>query len=347
MINSEIHAINAKIRALKSHMYEDENLNRLLTAKNVEEVAVNIFPEIIISDVGINIHTEFEIKLYNKAIKTFKKITKYSNNLKPFLVNLLSRFEISNLKKIVKGIIYPRFKSDTRFLDISPFSSFNPKEAIKCKSLNELSDFLSNTPYKNFITTELTTDKSNTAFLIENKLDIKYYKDLFNKSRMFFGKSKKAFIEFLSKQVSYINLSWILRLKYYYDLEIEDIKNYIILHPYFKFNTRNFEDMFEATYQDEILSSIPHTMQKQIENVYFENYNKEIDYENATFLEIDICIKKILKNLYISYMYRHYLTAVPIIAFIELKMIELSNLNSIIEGFRFNLKREEIKSMLI
>ncbi len=343
---SEIHVINAKIRAIKSYMFENHRLLNLLQSKNEEEVAIHVFPDLLISSIGTNIVREFEIKIHNDAMKTFKKLVKYSNTLRPLMLTLIRRFEITNLKKIVKAIIYPRYKKDVRFLDISPYSSFHPKHAVKCKTLQELSEFLVNTRYKKIFTEE-NCKSQNAAFTLSNKLDLLDYENLFSLHSLFTGKGKTAYLQLLKTEASYKNLLWILRLKYYYEVPLEDLPNYVISHDKFKFDEKKYEDMFDARYDDEILMEIPAEYKNRIEKMYRKTYKKDINYEKITFKEIEMCIQKILKETYYLFLYNRYLTAAPILCFFNLKLIEITNLNSIVEGFRFEMNRDEIKSLLI
>ncbi len=343
---SEIHVINAKIRALKSHMYENSRLYKLLQSKSEEEVAVHVFPDLLISSVGPNIVHEFQVKLHTESMKTLKKLVKYSHSIRPLMLSLIRRFEIANLKKIVKAIIYPRYKTGLKFLDISPYSSFNPIQVVKRKTLKELSEALVNTRYEH-IFNEKNIKSKNPAFIISNKLDILDYQELFSLFRLFRGKARSAYLELIKTEADYKNLLWILRLKYYYEVPIEEVENYVISGKVYKFNLSKYEEMFESRYIDEILMAIPKKYKNKLEKMYDKTYKKEIDYENVSFKEIEMCIQKIIKQSYYEFLYNNYLTAAPVISFFGLKLIEITNLNSIVEGFRFNMNREEIKSLLI
>ena len=346
MNTTEIHAINAKLRALKSTFFDGDALNRLLSARSAEEVAIHIFPEIVISEVAVNVVTEFEIKLYNNSIQTFKKILKFSNSMRPLLLILIRRFEIANLKKIVKAVIFPRFKGEVRFLDISPYASFDPREAIRCNNLNELSDFLSSTHYKNIILPNMAEMK-NPAFVIENNLDKMYYSDLFDLCDNLPAHHSRVLEKFLKEETRFINLLWILRLKRYYDIDVKELKNWVIHHKKCPFNTTVYTSLFELKYEDEIISNIPSDLLRIIEKVYLESHGMLPDYDKITLAEIEITINKVLKKIYSRYFYQKYLSVTPILSFFGLKLIEITNLNSIVEGFRFNLNREDIRKMII
>jgi len=341
---SEVHVLNAKIRALKSKFVKEEEFSELLSAKSAEDVAQRFFPDIFQQTGENHYYNEFELRLYRDALKIFKLLVKYSDRIKPLTIALIQQYEIANLKKVVKGIIYPRYKINIKFHDITPYSSFNPRDALKCSDIGELNTFLSNTRYNDIIKKD---SGQNTAFLIENRLDIFHYNELMKISSQFLGTSGSTLLEFLRKEINLINIGWALRLKMYYNLPYKELKDYIVSFPGYQFNEKEYEGMFDAKFEDEILSAIPRGTRIKIENIYEETFNKKLDYDDATFIDIEICIKKLLKKLYTSYLYYAYITPAPIIAFFKLKKIELNNLYSIVEGLRFNISKEEILNKLI
>jgi vacuolar-type H+-ATPase subunit C/Vma6 len=186
------------------------------------------------------------------------------------------------------------------------------------------------------------------AFIIENSLDKLYFKNLFDYCKIIPKKEGAVLKGFLSEYSWWTNLLWILRLKRFFNLKFDEVKEYIIPHPDMNtFTEKNYGDMFDAKYEDEILSSMPQSAKKRIEEVYKNTFDKEIDYEDAPYLKVSVCIRKILKAVCGKYISSNPNSIGVIPAFFELKLTEINNLNTIIEGFRLNMTKEDIRLLLI
>lgn len=167
----------------------------------------------------------------------------------------------------------------------------------------------------------------------ENALNIYSYKELYDAISKRKSKKEKENLKALCDSINdFCNISRVLRLKKYYSLTPQQIKSHLL--PFGSIKNSKIDDMCNAKDSDELFDIISTTrVGKRIKNM-------EIEKEERLSLlsRYNMC----KKHLYYSSD-----PAVVLLSYMYVSEAELKNIITIIEGVRYNSKKEIIESLLI
>jgi len=171
---------------------------------------------------GINIKEfkiiEIEQALFHVLIMLLGKILHYSpEGMKQFLRDYLLKFEISNLKQIILGIItgmnYKQISSRVNFLveEYLEHTEFI-KNLMEITSLDEIQFYLRTSRYNQAVREGLLYYRNNKEiFVLESFLDKLYYDNLIAENKIYHKKEKEMINLFNSSLIEIYNLRIIER----------------------------------------------------------------------------------------------------------------------------------------
>ena len=131
----------------------------------------------------------------------------------------------------------------------------------------------------------------------------------------------------------FIHIIKIYRLKKFYDADEEEIKKALIMEN-IRMKKADLEALIKLEDPNEVLLSISQSV-----------YASYIDEDDYVYIEYQA--EKIKYNLARRYMYFSSVPAIVYTVFIFLNEIEQKNIFNIIEGIRYDIKKEDIRKMLI
>jgi len=151
---------------------------------------------------------------------------------------------------------------------------------------------------------------------LENEFYKKYFFNLYKKIKEI---NNKSFLDIIGKQIDLLNILCIYRLNKYYNVKKDEVKNYQI--PIYHKLTR------------EILKKIS-LNQETIEDIMEETIYKQINFEAEN---LDREIQNYLYRQYINYFKTQVFNLTMVIAYLELRHIQIKNIITIVEGIRYKL----------
>lgn len=157
-----------------------------------------------------------ELATYVNLARTYRSILEYcKGNLKDTLSLYLRRWDIWNLKTILRGKFYQASKEEIRE-DLVPAGAFDEEflyGLLELETMWEIVDALAETEYKEILINALgDPGTAKTLLPAENMLDKIYYEKL----RGIPSKSKanRLLLNFIKTEIDIINLKTLFRLKY-------------------------------------------------------------------------------------------------------------------------------------
>jgi V/A-type H+-transporting ATPase subunit C len=172
---------------------------------------------------------------------------------------------------------------------------------------------------------------------IENRLDKKYYYDLFQSIGNPKSKDRKLFNKFIRTDIDLKNLVTIFRLKKYgiSDPSAADL----LIEGGLKLKIRDIERMLSLSFED-FLSELEKTS-------YWEEISDCCSVKIDSLIDLETSIKKQRLKSAESFSHVYPLSIVPIMDYILSKENEVGNLRMIIRGKAVGLSDEEIKNQLV
>lgn len=284
---------------------------------------------------------------YTNLARTYNDILSYSNGkLKEMLSEYLKRWDIWNIKTILRGRLYNAKKEEI-------VENLIPAGAFKMEFLNSLIDadtvekvvdkvvgeFKDTPSYDRLIEAGNEFKKTKSLMVFEDALDRGYYINLQSKISTR-GKPNRMFLEFIKKEIDIINLKLLFELKYEglpadrineillpggIELTEKKLKHLSSLDSFKQF----VSELKDYSFYDEIKSSIA-----------------EIDATNSVS-NVILALDKYLLKFADRFSHTYPLSVLPILSYLLMKRKEVDNIRIICRGKEFELENENIKNLLV
>lgn len=276
---------------------------------------------------------EIETQLDKNLIKDIQKIEKLlSKKSKKILNNFLSKYEIRCIKsvfrKIYSGSIIEEDLNNVQLWTNAIFKRINGIEAIS--NFEDFLSILKKTPYyKVFKKYENYDVKDINIFNIENSLDIMYFSGMME---IVHKENNDVLKDMIGTQIDLQNITWIYRTKKYFSFTNEEIYKTLIKY-FYKISKKEISELIES---NDYIS---------FENILKNTIYKKLVTGNDKYLEQ--MAEKILYDKSKKYFRENMFNMNFIFAYIDMLDSENNDITNIIEGIRYNLKREDILKKLV
>lgn len=277
-----------------------------------------------------------EHSLNRNLAVTFTKLMSISEGELNFLISeYLKKYDIWNIKTILRG----------KYCGASTDEILEAVVAAGRLSYTFISELAAKPTYDDVITSLLTSEYSfilkdyNGKDLsdIENRLDQKYYQDLFEAIGDSKSKDRKLFSKFVRTDIDLKNIITLFRLKKYgiTDLAMVDL----IVEGGLRLKFKDVERMLSLSFED-FLTELEKTP-------YWEEISDCCGPKMDSLIGVETRLKKLRLKSATSFSHVYPLSIVPIIDYILSKENEVNNLRIIIRGKATGLSEEEMKNQLV
>ncbi|MEM2505301.1 MAG: V-type ATPase subunit [Candidatus Bathyarchaeia archaeon] len=348
-INLNYNFIAAKIKAMYSRLLERDIYIKLIKTRSIDEY-INILSKTVynqyIKDVReVNLQL-MEGIILKSLFDDIMVIIRYSpKNAYNFIVNFLDRFEVENMKVIIKGL----------------FLKMNPKEIVryivpvplgltlddyynifeKSRDIEGLLRLLDGIDYSNIIRKYL--DRGDSYIFIDSDLDKHVYLKLwFMKERILKHLDRKIAEGFLGLEADLLNIRTILRGKKL-GLSFDDIREFII-PIYYTISEADLIDMLRSKDIDDVFSIIKRGIYGYLLSKVFEDYRlrNSISLIDNEMMKLIARFSREIVKRYPSLSHIGWL-----LSYINLKWVEARNLRIILYGIVENIPVEVLEKVVV
>lgn len=342
--NSGSGALTTKIHAMYGGRLTQENYKELLRKQTVTEAASYIkqlrgYADVLRDVNESTIHRgQLELLLRRELFEEYKKIFHYVGRGElPFYKYLVTQMEIDEILSCVRSLNAGR-QGDYIFslpAFLTKHSSFDLYSLAKVRTMEDLKALLKDTHYGEIIGKLEAKEGSQIDIVsLETELRRYYYSKLFKQiDRAFSGKVGEQVGDSFGMYIDLHNITVIFRMKKYFNMESAKIRP-ILLPYHFRLKQDDLDAMLNAPDADTAWALASKTYygrfiaKKSYEVI--EKYAQETMYHYHKFLFINSTS-----------------TPVVVVAYFNLKSIEIDNLIGIIEGIRYGLEPSEIAKLLV
>lgn len=342
-MSNEFCALSAKLKAMHSGRLTATEYNHMLDAGTVGEICSYLKEtayEPFISD--LNEHDVHRGKLETrldrrKRDEYFKLYTFVNLEQRKMIRFFFMRDEIEALK-IVLRMCFNHEQNFFIHMDelksefFKNHSKINIGLLIQSRTIDSVAEACKNTVFYPILRRAASSGADYSAVCM--MLDRLYFKNLWNAANKYVSKNQRTqFKKYIGSQIDYLNIMWIYRCKKYFKMPNELIYTYLI-PIYYRLTKENISQMTEAADADSVEAMVKQGIYSDIfksgdDNFLIERNYKKICYENA---------KKAYKL--------NPQTITEIFAFFDLRIIETENLETIIEGVRYQTDPALIKKYI-
>lgn len=329
-------ALNTKIRVLSRNILSDYDYKEILKKKNVNRVLDYLKNNTKYNfDFGDEYNLDkVEICFQKNLINQYSKIMSFLPiKYKKIFKALLVRYEIENIKKRIRLIDNGEKNTFENKIN-SKYFQINIDTEKNYYKLSEFIETLKNTPYYKILKNHL--NQKNRLFYMEMSLDIYYFNNLEKKIKKILKKNKKnTILEVLGKNSDLLNIQWIYRALKYYELNSEELMNYVLLTGYhFK-----YDKLKALCYSKSVNEFI-----KRVKNSeYHFIFDKDEDFE----LAMEKNVEKYIYHLFKKLNQANDMDFNKAIYYLHQVEYEMRDLFTILESKKYNLENKKIKDLLV
>lgn len=336
-------AVLSKARAMYGKRIRAKNYIELLTCKSVAEIGSYLKNKTCYSDVlksidSSDIHRgKLEETLRKQLFYDFAKLGRYDLSAgEKFFEYIISRAEI---ERIMHSLMY--FKSERSGSYNYPLPKiFQDHTKINLEALSNIKNYdsflesIKNSPYyKILLPLKPKPGDHLDITVIETALYTYLYKVMFDTiDKNLRGKNREDLKDLFNSYIDLSNMVRIHRMKKHYELSEEYILSSLL--PFGNLSKQQIKDFVCSKNHKQMLLDMRNTKlgKKWIEEG--QNINDKVP-KNMRFKKCTHYIRFSISP------------PVVLMSYIFLKEIELLNITNIIEGIRYKVPQEDIKSMLI
>ncbi len=334
---------NAKVRALKGRLLPEETFRGLLHCERFEEV-LNVLHSTHYSDAlselpGTEISgSQLNTVLYRSLFQDYEKtIRALDRSLQPFFILFYQKYELTNLKTILRGIFSRAAPEDVQVLLLPSgrYTLFSKDALLSFRNVQDVITHLQGSFFEYPLNRALhRVEEEQEIFPLEMALDLHYYHTLWDAMKQLPSAEQKIIRKLLGIWLDILNLSWIARFKEEYHFSPEEILNYTIHHGA-NFKLKDRRQLSEAKNADAILEFLQTT-------VYGKGLPKQLELSTL----------HILLSRYLIAQLRTYFSGNPfqvgvILGYLWLKEFEIFDIISIAEAKKYGLSLEESQQYVI
>lgn len=333
--------LEAKIRVMYGNMLKDEDFDKLITQKSVNDIAAylkkNTYYRKYFEGLDeASIHRgQLEVMLTRSLVTDALKIAKYlKGNEKTIYRFVYRKLEVEDIKKMLRALQQgkPLSSLDRKTLFVSRLSNIDFNVSLKANNVRELMDSLEDTRFYNILKPLVKNDYQIDLFAAEMALDLYYFKRLHEQiDRLSSGKDKNILREAYGLDADFRNLMWIYRAKRFYGIQKEIIYTYLVPGG-LKIKKNDLIELIETTDIDDLITKYKRGP-----------YGKYIDFESDHWTNSFYSYFGHKQRMNMRLMQG---TIAPIIGYIFIKEIEVMNLTTIIEGVRYHASNDTIEAYL-
>jgi len=334
--------LSTKIRAMLGRMLTEQDYEKMLQLKDVKSVVLylknNTYYRYALDTLNEqDIHRgHVEVLLYRAELTDALKIARYMKGTERKIYRFVYRKqEIEDIKKMLRTL--QRGSSldtlDRKRLFISKNSRIDFNKALNAKTITELVRSIRNTRFYDILSPLIIDENSIDLFAAEMALDLYYFTVIREQVKtIVHGKDREILKSFFGSEADIKNIMWIYRARHYYKLNKEMVYRYLI----------PFNNKLKMSFIDTLIEAPDE--ERLLEIIRSSPYGHVFD-DNPVRWELMFMrnfLSKQLNNLRI-----YPFSIAPIIGYIYAKEAEISNITTIIEGVRYEVSPENMKSDLV
>lgn len=336
-------AVITKARSKYGKRLTEKDYNALLKCKTVASIVnylrTHTHYSTVLSKINENeVHRgQLEVLLKQKNFYDYDSLCRYEmSSGSPFSEFIVRRFEIEQIVHFLRLMSCHKVEEYLYSLPsyFDKHTDIDLYKLSKCKTYDEFISALKKGEYQNILK-NYKPDENGYIDLAsaEDALNIFAHKELYDAISKRKSKKEKESLRQLCDNVNdFCNISRLLRIKKYYSMSPQSCKSHLL--PYGSIHKDTIDKMCNASDTNEVYELMKDTrIGKRIEKMPIEK-EEQLSIRSRYFM----C----KKNLYYSTN-----PAVVLLSYLYVSEAELKNIITIIEGVRYEMPSDRIKSLLI
>lgn len=260
---------NARVSLLAGRLLSRERLAALIDATQEQEQEV-------LGLMGLGVEaTSDPVGLERALIALFLAdlvalVRALTGSDRDFFIYWAHRFELSNLKAVIRGKLAdePVAALRDQLIDIHPYATLPLDELLNAEDIPELLRRLERTPYYADMARQARRifEERHNLFALDAALDRRYYAGLSQRAQAIKGTHDRHLQILVGSVIDRINLVWLLRYRFVYHLPPAEAY-YLLIPASCRLNSRQLLALAELASVEEVLAELPTPFSRLLANV--------------------------------------------------------------------------------
>lgn len=335
-------AVNTKIRSMYGKLLSKADYEEMTSKKTVKDVAAYLKSHTgygnLLASIDENMVHRGELeKLLNTSLQEdfYRLIRFVRGSSRAFLEAFFLRYEVENLKMILRILNTGHSEGllEDSLVFLRKYSDIDAEKLVRSRDVAEFVENLKGSDYYKVLAPLIVHQHNQTLFDMEMALDLHFFSSTLKvKDKLLTGKDRDSISESFGIEIDILNIMWIYRCKKLFNLPKETILSKVIPHWY-NLSRKQLLTLAGSSTVEEFKVYISCTKYRDI----FKSDDEhmwEANYMNFVY--------KLHKN----HLLRGNFNFGQVVAYLHLKEIDIRNIITVIEGIRYSLTKEEIRSYI-
>ncbi|HPY71880.1 MAG TPA: ATP synthase A1 subunit C [Methanothrix sp.] len=337
---------NSRIQVMSSRIIREDKLKEMIEASSLAEVVAALETteySPYLREMMEERSESIERALNRHTADAYREVaTMVPMNLKKILTVLIRKWDVYNIKLILRGVYAERSPDDIR-ADLVQVGELDPQkigELAEARSLEEAISNLDGTPYSRLAESLQIFDQTRNLTVLEAKLDNILYEDAWkNATSQPVDENLLALKNYLATNIDVVNLKFVFRAKKD-GLAAGSIENYIVkgggLQESF------IKSTLEVDTVDNVVASLEGTK-------YYQPVIGAVpEYESTgSILPIELALDGYLARVGKDISITQPFGIGPAIGYLSLKEMEVRNVRTLARGIEAGLSPDEIRNLIM
>lgn len=184
-----------------------------------------------------------------------------------FVVYWTQRFELSNVKTLIRAKMSGEHYTALipRLVDMGPFARLDLETLMHAEDVVELLRRLERGPYAQIVRqARRAFEESRDPFILDATLDRTYYEGLIRRAQPIEAYAGKPMLQLMAGLIDRINLVWMLRYRFNYDLPPAQVY-YLLVGGHYTLTAKLLQHLVTLERVESVVSALPARLQQVLE----------------------------------------------------------------------------------
>ncbi len=336
---------HARVRAMISELLTSEQKRALITSPSLEDAIRQLDSSVYAAELsslsknGLSL-LPVEKALERNLVNAFERVIRsLSGSPRDLVEGMLRRFEVDNLKAILRGVVtgVPLEEVRISLLPLGYYSRLPLDDLLAARTVADVIDVLGNLHYAKVLRDALDRyAREQSLFPLEVALDLDYYRHLWSRVKALPSSDRTIAMRMIGTLYDIVNADWMLRYKAIYHLSSEEIFNYTLSNGY-RINDQVIRRAADASDLPSLIEELPDPYRQLLAPVA-----KGVPH----IWQIEVVLNRYLWREAKAALSGYPFQIGVILAYLFLKEAEIHDLKAILEGKRYGRSADEIEAFL-
>lgn len=322
--------LNARVSILANRLSSEARFTEILQ-QPLGQLGMSGLDEGLINAKPVN-HQMIEQAWLQNLLDDFKVLVRpLVGKAKALLIHWLRKYEIVNLKTIVRGKMAGDTTIAERLIELGSIATLSVETLLRTESVNELLRRLDNSPYGNIARqARQIFELNHQLYALDAAIDRHYLVELDQHMRALHKTQQAHLLPLMRIFMDRFNLLWLLRYRFAYHLSPTETY-YLLLPTNYQLNPTNLVTLVEINTFQEVIAHLPPKLQELL-----------VGTEHIATIEsrINAEIRRVA-----HYTLRwHSFSLAKVIAYMTLRELEMHRILAILKGKSLGLQPTQIQT---